>query len=315
MQEVQFVLLFSSEPEINNDEKHCRTATGAGDRLRCQRWHEIARLDHGFERGLRHRRLYHAGYRCALVCGSDKSCLWILAREPKLEAGMRKALIARAAALGFATEGLISVDHRRAARGEWRGLALSAGDPGDEGGHVIEGQLGEFEVGRVAAALEQHRRRRPAGAGDDPLDLGRGAVLVVPPLEHQERRLNRRQQVLDRPEAEGGIEPGPAPGGEHALGLVAVVAGKAIQPAGGEGLLGGGDAGEGEVIDHDMGGLGDDAYEPRRAGGAVDQGDAAAVGMTDQQVRPLRQQGGKEAGQFAQGVLVHEMDRPGVLQR
>jgi apolipoprotein D and lipocalin family protein len=55
--------------------------------------------------------LHHEGYHYALVCGPDKSYLWILARTPQLEAGVQEALITRAAALGFATDKLITVDH------------------------------------------------------------------------------------------------------------------------------------------------------------------------------------------------------------
>lgn len=51
-------------------------------------------------------------YRFALVCGPDTSYLWLLAREPEIDDALRDRLIARAAALGFATENLIMVDHR-----------------------------------------------------------------------------------------------------------------------------------------------------------------------------------------------------------
>jgi apolipoprotein D and lipocalin family protein len=51
------------------------------------------------------------GYGHALVCGPDRSYLWILARRPQLDEGILKALTERAAALGFATEGLIRVSH------------------------------------------------------------------------------------------------------------------------------------------------------------------------------------------------------------
>jgi apolipoprotein D and lipocalin family protein len=130
------------------------------------RWHEIARLDHSFERGLSqvtadyslredggvrvlnrgysvqkgewraaegrayfvqgadrgHLRvsffgpffgsyiifeLDHDHYRHALVCGPDKSYLWILAREPVLEKGTLDLLLERAAAAGFDTSKLI----------------------------------------------------------------------------------------------------------------------------------------------------------------------------------------------------------------
>ena len=51
-------------------------------------------------------------YRYALVCGPDRSYLWLLAREPEIDDALRDRLIARAAALGFATENLIMVEHR-----------------------------------------------------------------------------------------------------------------------------------------------------------------------------------------------------------
>ena len=51
-----------------------------------------------------------AAYRYALVCGPNRSYLWILAREPQLDAGVIEALVGRARELGFATEDLIMVD-------------------------------------------------------------------------------------------------------------------------------------------------------------------------------------------------------------
>jgi apolipoprotein D and lipocalin family protein len=50
-------------------------------------------------------------YRYALVSGPDTSYLWLLARSPTLDAATRDRLVARAAALGFDTGKLISVDH------------------------------------------------------------------------------------------------------------------------------------------------------------------------------------------------------------
>jgi len=47
----------------------------------------------------------------ALVCGPDKSYLWILARAPQLDATVTKRLVDKAAALGFATQRLIFVGH------------------------------------------------------------------------------------------------------------------------------------------------------------------------------------------------------------
>lgn len=50
-------------------------------------------------------------YRHALVCGPSRSYLWILARTPTLPDAVSQRLIARAAALGFATDSLIFVEH------------------------------------------------------------------------------------------------------------------------------------------------------------------------------------------------------------
>ena len=55
--------------------------------------------------------LDHEDYRHALVCGPDKSYLWILAREPTLEDSVKARLMAKASALGFDTSRLIFVDH------------------------------------------------------------------------------------------------------------------------------------------------------------------------------------------------------------
>lgn len=55
--------------------------------------------------------LDHDRYRYALVCGPDKSYLWILAREPRLDDGIKERLIGKAAALGFDTSKLIHVRH------------------------------------------------------------------------------------------------------------------------------------------------------------------------------------------------------------
>lgn len=133
-------------------------------------WHEIARLDHSFERGLTRVtadyslrndggvkvvnrgfsvkknawkeavgkayfvgtsdqgylkvsffgpfygsyvifELDHENYQYALVCGPDKSYLWMLARSPDVPDTLKKTLAAKAAALGFDTSKLIYVDH------------------------------------------------------------------------------------------------------------------------------------------------------------------------------------------------------------
>jgi apolipoprotein D and lipocalin family protein len=48
-------------------------------------------------------------YSYSLVCGPDRSYLWILAREPKMEESIKSELIKKAKALGFETEKLLSV--------------------------------------------------------------------------------------------------------------------------------------------------------------------------------------------------------------
>jgi apolipoprotein D and lipocalin family protein len=50
-------------------------------------------------------------YSYALVCGPDKSYLWILARAPRLDEGITKRLVEKAALLGFKTDKLIYVRH------------------------------------------------------------------------------------------------------------------------------------------------------------------------------------------------------------
>jgi len=55
--------------------------------------------------------LDHESYQYSLVCGPDTSYLWLLARSPQMEQGMKDILIAKAAALNFDTGKLIFVDH------------------------------------------------------------------------------------------------------------------------------------------------------------------------------------------------------------
>ena len=55
--------------------------------------------------------LDHENYEYSLVCGPDKSYLWILARSPEIKEAIKNILIAKASALGFDTGKLIFVDH------------------------------------------------------------------------------------------------------------------------------------------------------------------------------------------------------------
>ena len=55
--------------------------------------------------------LDHENYEYSLVCGPDKSYLWILARGPEIKEDIENILIAKASALGFDTGKLIFVDH------------------------------------------------------------------------------------------------------------------------------------------------------------------------------------------------------------
>lgn len=50
-------------------------------------------------------------YAYALVCGPNKSYLWILAREPQMKESIKSVLINKAKSLGFETEKLIYVKH------------------------------------------------------------------------------------------------------------------------------------------------------------------------------------------------------------
>ena len=52
-------------------------------------------------------------YSYALVCGPNRSYLWILARNPELDETVVQRLVAQAAELGFATDELIMVSHDR----------------------------------------------------------------------------------------------------------------------------------------------------------------------------------------------------------
>lgn len=50
-------------------------------------------------------------YEYALVAGPDRSYLWILARQPALDASITRHLVAKASGLGFDTDALIFVEH------------------------------------------------------------------------------------------------------------------------------------------------------------------------------------------------------------
>lgn len=51
------------------------------------------------------------GYQYALVCGPNREYLWLLARQPRLDAQTMTKLTERAAELGFPVEQLIVVSH------------------------------------------------------------------------------------------------------------------------------------------------------------------------------------------------------------
>jgi apolipoprotein D and lipocalin family protein len=53
-----------------------------------------------------------AAYHHALVCGPNRSYLWILAREPRLDPAVTARLVSQARELGFAVDDLIMVEHR-----------------------------------------------------------------------------------------------------------------------------------------------------------------------------------------------------------
>ena len=47
-----------------------------------------------------------------MVCGPNKSYLWILSRKPQMEEMAKAELVRKAEALGFETDKLIHVIHR-----------------------------------------------------------------------------------------------------------------------------------------------------------------------------------------------------------
>jgi len=55
--------------------------------------------------------LDHEDYQYALICGPDKSYLWILARAPEMSKDTLAILTAKAANSGFDTGKLIFVDY------------------------------------------------------------------------------------------------------------------------------------------------------------------------------------------------------------
>jgi len=54
--------------------------------------------------------LDHENYQYSLVCGPNRSYLWILARNPEIKNDLKDILIAKATTLGFDTSKLIFVD-------------------------------------------------------------------------------------------------------------------------------------------------------------------------------------------------------------
>jgi apolipoprotein D and lipocalin family protein len=52
-----------------------------------------------------------ANYQHVMICGPDKSYLWILSRTPQLAEPIKQELVAKAKAYGFATDTLIYVKH------------------------------------------------------------------------------------------------------------------------------------------------------------------------------------------------------------
>lgn len=50
-------------------------------------------------------------YSYSLVCGPNRSYLWILSREPYMEESLKSELVKKAKALGFETEKMIYVSH------------------------------------------------------------------------------------------------------------------------------------------------------------------------------------------------------------
>jgi apolipoprotein D and lipocalin family protein len=56
--------------------------------------------------------LDQSGYSYVLICGNDRSYLWILAREPRLPDAVKTSLVNKAKDLGFAVDSLIYVQQQ-----------------------------------------------------------------------------------------------------------------------------------------------------------------------------------------------------------
>jgi apolipoprotein D and lipocalin family protein len=56
--------------------------------------------------------LDHENYQYSLVCGPDKSYLWILSRDPEIKDDLKNRLINKALTLGFDTSKLIFTEHK-----------------------------------------------------------------------------------------------------------------------------------------------------------------------------------------------------------
>jgi apolipoprotein D and lipocalin family protein len=56
--------------------------------------------------------LDHDSYQYSLVCGPDKTYLWVLARSPGMKKELKDMLVAKAATLGFDTSKLIFLEHQ-----------------------------------------------------------------------------------------------------------------------------------------------------------------------------------------------------------
>lgn len=158
-------------------------------------------------------------------------------------------------------------------------------------------ELEQFDVGR---------ERR------DAVDLGHGAVFVVFTLDCEDWTGNIRQTGFDVPRTECGIEPDVVPAPEGGINVAVIREQARTQRALKVGVAGGGDAGNGNVFDHDVRRHGDDAGH--RAGKASrmrgeDECDRPAIAVSNEDwladVETVEQ-----FGKHDEGFLMHEIDLP-----
>ena len=114
-------------------------------------------------------------------------------------------------------------------------------------------------MGDVSAPRDHEGLYRTGNLRGDPRNLGLGGVFVFRTLDDQEGADDPVEKMLDIPSSEGWIEPGVRPSEKYRPGIVPVVSGQLYREIGfTECRHSLSDARQGDLLDEDMGRLGDD---------------------------------------------------------